>query len=80
MKNVTITMTEEVAQWARVEAARRGVSLSRMVGEMLRQQMDAEREHTQRRAAFASVTPRTLRRAGEPLPRREELHDRAGLR
>ncbi len=35
MKNVTITVDEAVLEWARVEAARRGSSVSRMVGEML---------------------------------------------
>lgn len=44
MKNVTITVDEAVLEWARVEAARRGSSVSRMVGEMLaekRRQEDA---------------------------------------
>jgi len=44
MKNVTITVDDAVLEWARVEAARRGSSVSRMVGEMLaekRRQEDA---------------------------------------
>ncbi|MDA7415505.1 CopG family transcriptional regulator [Xenophilus arseniciresistens] len=39
MKNVTITVDEGVLEWARVEAARRGSSVSRMVGEMLADKM-----------------------------------------
>ena len=35
MKNVTVTMDDEVADWARLEAARRNTSVSRLVGEML---------------------------------------------
>src|SRR5262245_5859751 len=35
MKNVTITLDEQVASWARVEAARAGKSLSRFVSDML---------------------------------------------
>jgi hypothetical protein len=35
MKNVTISMDEETAAWARVEAAKQGKSLSRYVGELL---------------------------------------------
>ncbi len=80
MKNVTITMAEEVAQWARVEAARRGISVSRMVGEMLRERMESERVYRQRQAEFSSVAPRRLRPAAGELPSREELHDRADLR
>lgn len=39
MKNVTITVDESVLEWARIEAARRGSSVSRMVGEMLADKM-----------------------------------------
>jgi hypothetical protein len=39
MKNVTITMAEDVAQWARIEAAKRNTSVSRLVGEMLTEKM-----------------------------------------
>ncbi|MFM8608244.1 MAG: hypothetical protein ACKOBC_09825 [Hyphomicrobiales bacterium] len=35
MKNVTISMDEETAAWARVEAAKAGKSLSRYVGDIL---------------------------------------------
>ena len=34
MKNVTITVEEPVLEWARIEAAKRNSSVSRMVGEM----------------------------------------------
>ena len=39
MKNVTITMDDSVADWARMEAARRNTSVSRLVGEMLAEKM-----------------------------------------
>ena len=35
MKNLTITVDDAVLEWARVQAARRGTSVSRMVGEVL---------------------------------------------
>ncbi len=35
MKNVTITVDDPVLEWARIEAARRGSSVSRMVGDFL---------------------------------------------
>jgi hypothetical protein len=80
MKNVTITLDEEVARWARVTAAERNTSVSRMVGEMLRDRMKTERGHELARARFDAVAPRRLRRSGDRLPSRDELHDRAGLR
>jgi hypothetical protein len=39
MKNITITMEDHVADWARVEAAKQNVSLSRMLGDILAQKM-----------------------------------------
>jgi hypothetical protein len=39
MKNVTITLEEDVLEWARVEAARRNTSVSRMLGEVLAEKM-----------------------------------------
>ena len=39
MKNVTVTMEDSVAEWARMEAARRNTSVSRLVGELLAEKM-----------------------------------------
>lgn len=36
VRNITIKVAEEVAQWARVHAAKNGTSISRIVSEMLR--------------------------------------------
>jgi hypothetical protein len=44
MKNLTITVDDDVLDWARIEAARRGTSVSRMVGDFMaemRQREDA---------------------------------------
>lgn len=39
MKNVTVTMEDNVADWARMEAACRNTSVSHLVGEMLAEKM-----------------------------------------
>lgn len=39
MKNVTVTMEDGVADWARMEAARRNTSVSRLLGELLAEKM-----------------------------------------
>lgn len=39
MRNITVTMEESVADWARMEAARRNTSVSRLIGEMLAEKM-----------------------------------------
>lgn len=80
MRNVTITLDEEVARWARIEAAKRETSVSRFVGEMLREHMRSEDAYEVARRQFFEIEPRLLREADSRLPSREELHDRAGLR
>jgi len=80
MKNVTITLDEEVARWVRVEAAKRESSVSRFVGEMLREQMRSEDAYELARRQFLVVQSRLLRESDSKLPSREELHDRAALR
>jgi len=39
LKNVTITLTEEVAKWARKQAAEENTSVSKLVGRMLEEKM-----------------------------------------
>jgi len=75
MKNVTITVEEAALEWARIEAAKRNTSVSRLVGELLAEKMrrdDAyERAHQDWKAdrvRFCSD--------GSPYPRREDLYDR----
>jgi hypothetical protein len=40
LRNVTVTLEEEVAQWARIEAAKRDTSVSRLLGELLKERME----------------------------------------
>ncbi len=39
LRNVTVTLEEDVAKWARIEAARRDTSVSRLLGELLKERM-----------------------------------------
>ena len=80
MKNVTITLDAKTAAWARVYAAKHNTSVSRIVGEMLRQRMTEFREYDDAMRRFLSKPPVALRRAGERYPTRDEVHDRARLR
>jgi hypothetical protein len=40
LRNITITVDEDVARWARIEAAKEDSNVSRLVGEMLRERFD----------------------------------------
>ena len=80
MKNVTITLDEKTATWARVHAARHNTSVSRIVGEMLQQRMAEFREYDEAMRRFLAKAPVRLKRAGKRYPTRDELHERARLR
>ena len=80
MKNVTITLDEETAQWARVQAARQGVSVSRLVGQILREQRLQEAEYGAAMQRFLGRRPEALKDRGEGYPAREDLYDRRILR
>jgi len=80
MKNVTITVDEEVARWARIEAAKRETSVSRMVGGMLAERMRAETAYEAAMDLFLAIQPAVLSEPEESYPPRSELYDRPGLR
>jgi hypothetical protein len=79
MRNVTITLDEDVARWASVQAAAEETSVSKLVGELLRRQMLEQRGYQAAMAQFLARKPTRLERRGGHSSR-EELHDRAGLR
>lgn len=76
LRNVTVTLDEETARWARVEAARRDVSLSGMIRELIRKEMVRDSEFRAARARWAAGVARVHRRPGQALPSRAELHER----
>jgi hypothetical protein len=73
MKNITITLDEQAAAWARVQAADRDMSLSRYVGEMLHDKMRHSREYE--KAMREALAQKPLKFEG-PYLTREELYAR----
>lgn len=76
MKNVTITLNEEVARWVRIHAAKRESSVSKLVGELLREKMLSEERYSASMQHYISQSPTLLKQPGEKYPTRENLHDR----
>ena len=76
MKNVTITLDEEVARWARIRAAEENTSLSRLVGEWLREKMREEENYRLSMQRYLDQPPIILREQGQKYPDRDKLHDR----
>ncbi len=80
MKNVTITLDEEVARWARIRAAELNTSVSRLLGELLERLMLEEQNYHAAMKQYLSSEPRVLNEARTGYPKRDELHDRDDLR
>jgi hypothetical protein len=78
MKNVTISMDESVAEWARLEAARRNTSVSRLVGELLAEKMRHDDEYERAMNDWLS-RKRKYKSDGSAYAQRDSLYDR-GLR
>lgn len=75
MKNVTITMEDSVAEWARLEAARRNTSVSRLVGELLAEKM--RRTDSYERAMHEALMFRSWGASSGPYLSDDEMYDRS---
>ena len=78
LRNITITMEEDVARWARIEAARQDTSVSRLLAGILKERMKEKDsyEAAMRRALAEKPFPTS---DGKYLTR-EEVHDRTRFR
>ena len=79
MANLTIHTDEETLRRARIEAARRGMSVSRFVGAVLEEKFGKDDEYERAMNDFFSRRPylRTPERDdGRHWPTRDELHKR----
>lgn len=75
MKNVTVTMEDSVADWARMEAARRNTSVSRLVGELLAERM--RHDDAYERAMREALEFRSFGSSSGPYLTRDEIYDRS---
>ncbi len=76
MKNVTVSLPEEVARWSRVWAAEHNTSVSRMLGLFLKEKMDSEKQYFQAMNSFINKEPVMLKEKGESYSSRDSLHER----
>ncbi|PYQ30655.1 MAG: hypothetical protein DMF56_07545 [Acidobacteria bacterium] len=80
MKNLTISLPDDVYRKARIKAAERDTSVSALVRDLLTEFADEESDFEQRKRLQDEVLA-SIRsfRAGDRLTR-EEAHDRAAVR
>jgi hypothetical protein len=78
LRNVTLTLEEDVARWARLEAARQDTSVSRLLAGILKQRMMESDNYNKVMRRALSGKP-LFKSDGKRLTR-EEMHERTGLR
>ena len=80
MKNITITLSEDLALWLRIKAAEDDRSVSRWLAELIEGMRRNEDDYEVAMRRYLAMKPRKLSWLGGSKPTREELHDRSGLR
>ena len=78
LRNITLTLEEEVARWARIEAAKEDVSVSRFLAGILKQRMAAQDDYA--KAMRRALARKPFLKTGGRYLSREEVHDRFRLR
>jgi len=76
VRNVTISLDDETALWARMQAARRDTSVSRFVGDILRQRMVDSAAYERAREAYGGRSATVLSVPNRRYPRRDAVHSR----
>lgn len=74
LRNITITVEDEVARWARKKAAEENTSVSRLVGHMLEREMRAGDEYWRAFEEWKKFKPMPIYAASRMT--REEAHER----
>jgi hypothetical protein len=80
LKNITITLDKETAAWVRLSAGEHGMSVSRLVGDVLNERMREARNYNEAMRHFLSQKPRKFAWVDAHPPPREEIHDRHAAR
>ena len=78
LKNIRVTLEEKVARWVKLEAGRTQTSVSRLLGEILKERMPAEGSYE--RAMRRSLARKPFLKTDGRYMSREEVHFQSGLR
>lgn len=80
MKNVTITLQEDLAAWARIIAAKSGKSLSAFIAQLLAQtRASVGKQEDDALVAFRAFQPKDISEQGTRAFQREEIYDRSRI-
>ncbi len=75
MKNITIKLEDDVAHWTKVWAAENNTSVSRILGDLLKQMKKDKTGYAKAMQQFLNVDAQELKSSGT-YPSRDELHER----
>lgn len=76
MKNITISMPEDVARKVRVLAAKADTSMSQFLCQLAEEKAAQDNEYQAAMERYLSRQRGDIRSEGGPLPSRESLYDR----
>ena len=79
MKNVTITLPDDVVRWLRVKAAENDRSVSKWIAEMLTRMWRQEDRYDIAMKRYLAMKPRRIDWPDGCRPTREDLYDRPCL-
>ena len=80
MKNVTITLPEDLARWVRIRAAEDERSVSKWVAELLETMRRRQDDYDTAMERLLARKPWKMEWPDGRRPTRDELYDRPGLR
>ncbi len=75
MRNVTISLSDELARWTRIWAAEHDTSVSAMLSRILQEAKEKESRYASAMGRFLSTEATTLS-DGKGYPGRDDLYDR----
>jgi hypothetical protein len=78
LRNITVTMEEDLARWVRIEAAREDTSVSQFLAGLLRRRMREQDSYEQSKRSFLARKP--FPKTDGKYPTREEIYNRARVR
>lgn len=76
VKNVTISLPDDLAHRAKVFAAEYNTSVSKYVGRLLSERLEAEQGYAKAMSQWQSKKPMLLNEAGAKYPARDSLYER----
>jgi plasmid stability protein len=77
MKNITVSVPDDVYRWARIRAAERGISVSALVAEYLRNASEQEATFARLKERQREVQDAIRRFRARDRLERDRVHDRA---